>query len=424
MTVVPEPVWSRLTFPTSLAFDDDGVAFVAESGLPFGGAAPGGRVWAGRLDDDRRRLVVDGLPAPVNGLTSDEGTLLVSVPGAVLRLTLDGEVTTVVDGLPAGGNYHTNMVAVGPDGWLYLGQGAMTNSAVVGLDGIDLGWLRNHDHPADVPGYDVVLDDVAVETPDPLGAPGATATTGAFAPFGTRLPPGSVLRGRVPCTAAVLRCRRDGSGLELVAWGTRNPYGLAFLPDGRLLAVDQGADDRGSRPIGDAPDVLFEIRPGAWYGWPDYVDGVPVTDPSLTPVRGEKPTFVLADHTALPPPERGLVRFPPHTAATKLAVGPVGDPRWQGTVLVTLFGDERPMTAPEGPRVGRSVTSVDTRTWAMTPLVTGPLLRPIDVAFSPVDGTPYVVDFGRFEMGPAGGVEAVASSGGVWRLRIEERDRR
>ncbi len=30
------------SFPTSLTFDDAGVAYVAESGLPFGGAAPGG----------------------------------------------------------------------------------------------------------------------------------------------------------------------------------------------------------------------------------------------------------------------------------------------------------------------------------------------------------------------------------------------
>jgi Tn3 transposase DDE domain len=37
-----------------------------------------------------------------------------------------------------------------------------------------------------------------------------------------------------------MRCDRDGSNLELVAWGLRNPYGLAFLPDARLLAVDLG----------------------------------------------------------------------------------------------------------------------------------------------------------------------------------------
>jgi glucose/arabinose dehydrogenase len=56
----------------------------------------------------------------------------------------------------------------------------------------------------------------------------------------------------------------------LVAWGLRNAYGLLFLPDGRLLAIGQGADDRGSRPVGNVPDLLFEGNPGAWYGWPDF----------------------------------------------------------------------------------------------------------------------------------------------------------
>jgi hypothetical protein len=41
--------WS---FPTSLTFDDAGAAYVDESGLLFGGAPAGGRVW--RLDPDGR----------------------------------------------------------------------------------------------------------------------------------------------------------------------------------------------------------------------------------------------------------------------------------------------------------------------------------------------------------------------------------
>ncbi len=61
----PELVWDGLHFPTSLAFDDEGVAYVAESGLPFGGAPPGGRVW--RLGaSGERTLLADGFSAPVN----------------------------------------------------------------------------------------------------------------------------------------------------------------------------------------------------------------------------------------------------------------------------------------------------------------------------------------------------------------------
>ena len=46
-----------LSFPTSLTFDEASVAYVAESGLPFGGAPPGGRTWqlANRGDYARPR---------------------------------------------------------------------------------------------------------------------------------------------------------------------------------------------------------------------------------------------------------------------------------------------------------------------------------------------------------------------------------
>ncbi len=141
---------------------------------------------------------------------------------------------------------------------------------------------------------------------------------------GTSTERGQRVHGRVPCTAAVLRCDPDGTNLELVAWGLRNAFGLAFLPDGRLLATDQGADDRGSRPIGNAPDLLFEVREGAWYGWPDFIGGDPVTDPAYAPQRGPRPAFVLAEHDRLPPPERPLLRFEPHTSAVKFAVVPSG----------------------------------------------------------------------------------------------------
>ena len=216
-----------------------------------------------------------------------------------------------------------------------------------------------------------------------------------------------------------MRCNADGSELELVAWGLRNAYGLGFLPDGRLLAVDQGADDRGSRPVGNAPDMLFEIRRGAWYGWPDFIGDVPITDPRFQPERGEQPTFLLANHDELPPPEKPLLRFPPHTAAVKFDVAPEGASPWAGHLFVALFGDEVPMTAPSGPKVGRSVVRVDPSDWSLHPFVQDGLLRPIDVRFNPAGDELYILDFGSFEMLDNGAVSAEAKSGKLWRCRLQ-----
>lgn len=409
-----------LSFPTSIAFDGDANIVVAEAGLPFGGARPGGRVW--RIDAaGERTLVIDGLAPPVNGITFHEGSVYISEGGAgrITRLDESGEVSPVLQGLPGPGNYHTNMVAFGPDGKLYFSQGAMTNAGIIGLDAYELGWLRRLPHAHDVPGYDITLTGVVVTTDDPLSdRPGASAETGAFVPFGTPTEPGRKFAAGVPCTAAVMRCEPDGSELELLAWGLRNAYGLGFLSDGRLLAIDQGADDRGSRPVGNAPDCLFEVKQGAWYGWPDFVAGEPVIDPGFRPSRGAPPRFLIANHAELPPPERPLVRFPPHSAAVKFDVAPATASRFGGEIFVALFGDEAPMTAPAGPPVGREVVRIDPRDWTMHPVLRGDLLRPIDVAFHPHDpDVLYVVDFGSFEMDERG-VIAEAETGKVWRYEL------
>lgn len=414
-----ELIADGLSFPTSLGFDDEGVAYVAESGLPFGGAQPGGRVWR-VAPDGGRTPVAENLRQPVNGLTFHQGGLYVSeggYPGRISRFELDGRQTVLLDGLPGLGNYHTNMVAFGPDGKLYFSQGALTNTAIIGLDAYDLGWLRRLPHEYDLPGYDIVLAGVNVETRNPLVADeDARTQTGAFVPFGTRTEPGQRVEAQLPCTAAVMRCNADGSELELVAWGLRNAYGLGFLPDGRLLAVDQGADDRGSRPVGNVPDFLFEVRRGAWYGWPDFLGGVPITDARFRPARGPAPAFVLANHDELPPPEKPLLCFPPHAAAVKFDVAPAG--AWAGQLFVALFGDEVPMTAPKGPKVGRSVARVDPSDWSLHPFARGPLRRPIDVRFGPAGDGLYVLDFGSFEMLDKGGVSAEPKTGKLWRFTL------
>lgn len=421
-----EVLFDGLSFPTSLAIAEDGSFYVAESGLSFDGASPGGRIW--HLEPDARRtLLIENLRAPVNGLTLHKDRLYVSEGGHQGRIShfdLNGRAQQVIlDNLPGPGNYHTNMVAFSSDGKLYFSQGAMTNTGIIGLDAYDLGWLRRLPHSHDLPGYDITLNGVNIETADPLSsAEDARTHTGAFAPFGQRTEQGQRIAAQLPCTAAIMRCNEDGSDLELVAWGLRNAYGLGFLSDGRLLAVDQGADDRGSRPAANVPDMLFEVRKGAWYGWPDFVGDVPITDPRYQPERGAPPTFLLGRHNELPTPERPLLCFPPHTAAVKFDVAPDDTSPWAGHLFVALFGDEVPMTAPSGPRVGRSVVRVDPSDWSLHPLVQAGLLRPIDVHFSRAESALYILDFGNFEMLDNGAVKAEAKSGKLWRYSFEQRD--
>ena len=413
-TCPAEKVTSGLHFPTAVAFDDAGTIYLAESGLPFDGAPAGGRIL--RVERGGRTTCLrEGLRAPVNGVTHHEGLLYIAEGGNPGRISVldptSGAWSVVLDGLPGGGNYHTNPVAFGPDGRLYFGQGSATNSGIVGPDSVQLSWLRRRDHPHDIPGRDVVLTGWDAELDDPDG--GLPHRTGAFQPFGSPTRPGQRIAGRVPCTSAILRSDRDGSALELVAWGLRNPYGLTFLPDGRLLAVDLGFNDRGSRPVGAGPGCLYAIEPGTWYGWPDFAAGEPITDPAYVPSRGPAPRFLLANHAELGTPPRPLIRFEPHEAPTRVAPLPGGD-----ELIVALFGDKRPVTGPEGPARGRTLVRVGLGDRSIRPVDGPPLQRPIDVAFNPADGLLYAVDFGCFEVERGGGLRARSGTGVLWRINL------
>jgi glucose/arabinose dehydrogenase len=413
-----ELICDGLTFPNSLTFDVQGNAFIGESGVPFYDGAPSAAVLRIAMDGSREYVAQD-LGRPLNGTTWFDGGLFISVgddPGQIICIAEDGARTTIVNNLPGPGNYHINMVAFGPDGKLYFSQGAMSNLGIVGLDAYELGWLMRLPHAHDVPGLDIELAGFNAETEDPFGEEGSTVATGAFCNFGEVAKPGTRVKGSIPCSSAVMRCNPDGSDLELVAWGIRNAYGLGFLPDGRLIATDQSSDDRGSRAIGNVPELLFEVKQGCWYGWPDFVGGRPVTDKRFKASRGGPLEFVLANHDELPTPERGLLEFPSHSSAVKFDVAPDSCGAMAGQMFVALFGDERPMTAPVGPRAGRAVVRVDPSDWSIHELFDGPRHRPIDLRFHPTTGDLYILDFGDFEMTEDNEILSEPRSGSLWRI--------
>ncbi|MEZ4849471.1 MAG: hypothetical protein R3B93_12805 [Bacteroidia bacterium] len=77
----------------------------------------------------------------------------------------------------------------------------------------------------------------------------------------------------------VFRCKVDGTGLEEVATGFWNPFGLAFSAEGRLL-LDNDPDSRG-------PNRLIEVVPGGNYGYQSLYGRQPIS--SYLAWNGELP---------------------------------------------------------------------------------------------------------------------------------------
>ncbi|MDP9409033.1 MAG: PQQ-dependent sugar dehydrogenase [Actinomycetota bacterium] len=316
---------------------------------------------------------------------------------------------------------------MGPDGKLYFGQGTATNTAVVGPDNFAYEWLRYFHDFHDRPGTDVLLTGRNYESPNVLGKITETVRTGAYVPFGTETTPGQVIKGDVKCSGTVLRCDPDGTGLELVAWGLPNPYGIAFAPDDRLFATEHGIDERNARHIIGDPEDFYEIVEGASYGWPDFASGIRLDDPSWGDGgRGREP--VLAEHPD-PNPPKPFATLDQHSAPN--GVDFCRDPSFgfHGDAFVALFGDLTPVTSRLTTPSGFKVARVDIQTGEVVDFagnkIQGPaskvphrgLERPSHCEFGP-EGALYVVDFGQISLAPEkGGIRVQQGTGTLWRIR-------
>lgn len=427
---VAEVVASGLTAPVHASFDEQGRCYVTESGHKSESPP---RVL--RIDPESgTKEVVYQLPEdrwiPTGALTGScwlDGSLYIVNTDTVSRVTAGGESLDVVTELPGRGDHQANHPLVGPDGKLYFAVGSATNAGVVGPDNLGYGWLAQYPETCDVPARDITLVGTNFESRNVLGELTETVRTGAFVPYGTETTPGQVIPGSVKCSGSILRCEPDGSNLEVVAWGLRNPYGIAFHPDGRLFATEHGMDARSRHVVGD-PDDLYEISDGAWYGWPDFASGVRLDDPYWGEAgSGREP--LIADHPD-PHPPAPFVSFPPHAAANGLAFSTDRRFGFEGDAFVALFGDLAPITTPRlATPAGFKVVRVDMAARRIVDFavnrISGPASklphggfeRPSHCAFGP-DGALYVVDWGVINVAPeAAGLRMRQGTGTLWRIR-------
>ncbi|KIL41807.1 hypothetical protein SD70_04060 [Gordoniibacillus kamchatkensis] len=403
-----------LTTPINLTYTDGGEMLVADAGVADGN----GKVL--KLTGSGTTVLADGFHPPLTGITYHRGDIYVAHRGFITKVGRDGSKEHVLAGLPSMGDHHNNRVVFGPDGKMYFGQGTATNSGVVGTDNR---WVQNYPYFHDYPGTYIRLSGQNFRTDNVLTESAHDyAETGGFSPFGIATAPNEWVKGVTAASGSILRANPDGSQLELVAWGLRNPFRMKFDRQHRLYATNHGMDDRGSRPVGHCPDEFHIIQHRAWYGWPDYAGGVPVTLPQFMPENKQRPSFLLAEHPMTPP--RPAAVFEPHSAIMgfdinySAAFGPAGD------VFIAEFGSEAPRTTggkPE-PRVGHRVSRIDMRTGRVIPFAInrsgvaasqsgeGGFERPIDAVFGS-ERDLLIVDFGM-----AGEEGFVQHTGVIWKI--------
>jgi len=403
-------VATGLTYPTGVTFDEQGTPYVIESGFATASARATPRIV--RVDPGgKTTVVVEGTNAPWTGVHYAKGSLFVSEGGTdeggrIVKYSADGKNRQVlVDNIPSYGDHNTNAPVV-KDDYVYFGVGTATNAGIVGPDDAEFGWLGKHPDFHDVPCKDVKLTGLNRKSKDVVSGNGKEVETGAYSAFGTPTEKDQIIRGAIPCSGAVMRVKVDGGPPELVAWGFRNPYGIAFDPHGKLWVTDNGYDERGSRPVFGSADWLWAVDEGKWYGWPDYADGRPLTMSRYDGKEGPGPGQILAELPNKPPVPTAF--FGVHSSSDGLAFSTNPAFGHVGEAFVAQFGDMASLVGKVLNPVGFKVVRVDTATgiiqdfaqnqgWPNAPaskLKRGGLERPIDCKFDPTGAALYVVDFG------------------------------
>lgn len=429
---VAELVASGFNTPVHCCFDDEGYCYVVESGHKVEAVPRILRVdtqtgnWETffTLPEDQW---IKG--AAVTGACWHKGFLYVMNTDTLLRIGPDRKAEKILTDLAGRGDHQMNHPIIGPDEKIYLGAGCATNCGVVGADNFGFEWLPKFPEFHDVPAKDVKLVGRNYKARNVLGDIRDIVETGAYMPFGVPSHSGQVIKGNVKCNGAILRCDLDGRNLEVVAWGLRNPYGLAFRKDGQLFATEHGMDERGARYVVDDPDDFYEIKKDEWYGWPDFASGIRLDDPYWGEGgHGREP--VLAEFPN-PDPPKPFASFQTHVAANGFDFSRDPGFGFDGDAFVACFGDLAPITTITKATVpaGFKVVRVDMKTGQVFDFavnkMTGPASklphdgfeRPSHCQFGP-DGSLYVVDFGIIHIAPErGAIRQEIGTGSLWRIR-------
>jgi glucose/arabinose dehydrogenase len=422
-----EPVLWNLTLPSTVTFDDNGTMYVAESGYSYGEFKPIPRILKVDLLHNRTAVLVDrGLNGPITDIEFNKynGVLYVSHRGVISAVDMRGHIKDLIVGLPSMGDHHNNQIAIDSDGRFYFGQGTVTNSGVAGEDSYTYGWLKTSPELHDIPCMDITLAGQNFNSSNPLTPQNITdtATTGAFVPFNNTTTNGQVIKGDVKCSGSIISSNANGTDLRVVAWGLRNPYGVALTDDAKkLIVANNGVDERGSRRIGNDTDKIYSIDLSnsstmKFLGWPDYFgNGEPVTDNKFVSESARSDNnplqFLLQSHP--PVDEKPLTLLEEGIAVTQVAVSNSTNFGFKGNAFIAEFGTMAPLIHPfaqitqpmpgiEPGIVGQKVVMLDPSTGNHSDFLSlkdiDKTFRPVGVKFDLKGDALYVVSIGKTEV--------------------------
>jgi glucose/arabinose dehydrogenase len=408
-----------LNSPIGMVFNEEGNILIADSGLATGNP----KVLL--LTNNHFETIAEDFIVPISGINYLNGVIYVSHRGFITKIFKDGTRQNIIMGLPSNGDHYNSPVTFSIDNKLYFGQGTVTNSGVVGNDNK---WVTESPLLCDYSGDYIMLNGQNFESDNIMteALPDDIALTGAFSPYGIPNMPYEMRKKYIKASGCILRANLDGSNLEQVAWGLRNPAYLKFDNSGQLYAANNGYNPVGSRPIENATNDFYYITPDLWYGWPDYSGGEPVDSQRFTPSGGVQPTLLLKNQPNIPP--EPYVTFPPNSTIRGFEFNYNKDFGPYGDVYIAEFGSTIPTKLGElmtYANAGHRISRIDMKSRTISTFAInntgfpaslskgGGFERPSHLIFGP-DGVMYIVDTGFNFLGNPDAF--IPNTGVIWRV--------
>jgi glucose/arabinose dehydrogenase len=423
-----KPILWNLKNPGSFAFDNDGNMYIGEVGFAYNGLFLPPRILKVNNETGNVSVFVDrGLDRPLADVTFHNGKLYVSNGGRISTIDKNGIINNIITALPGIGDHYVTQIVFAPDGKrFYFGVGVATNS---GIPNVDNGWIKTIPSFHDIPGKNITLTGVNYNSDNFLTAEkNDTANTGAYVPYNQSTFKGEQIKGDVKCTGCILSANADGSDVELIAWGLRHPYGLAFTPDGKLIVSMNGVDERGVRNVANDGDKIYLIdisnssNYGQYYGWPDYFgNGEPVTEPKFaSPLNRQPLQFLISNNLSA---VRPFAVVDVGAALTQIDFSKNDSFGYKGQAFIGEYGTLAPQThltaiPPEaspgsvmGQLIGQKIIVVDPLTGSIGSFISintaDESFRPTGIKFSPDGKSLFIASVGNNE------VRTITPKGGI-----------
>jgi len=194
----------------------------------------------------------------------------------------------IIKNIPNYGDYNNSLVRINGD-YLFVTIGSATNSGVVGLDNK---WLDNYPQ-----NHDITPKSITIK-----GMNFAGGKTGAFAAYQTRNIKGQMITEHVIGNSSIIIYNLKTGAQGNFAWGIRNMMGIDFNSEGKVLVTVGGMEARGLRQVKGDSDYIYQIKKNAWYGFPDYAGGDPISSPKFTDQFNKTIPAILDNHPTTNPP--------------------------------------------------------------------------------------------------------------------------